>query len=501
MMHRPVPILTMAASALLVAGCMVGPDFLRPAAPEASSYTQQTPASTTASADTPGGEAQRFLGGRDIPGEWWDLYRSPTLDALIAEAITANPTVAAARATLTQSHELALAGAGQLFPIVSAGASATRQKFSNATFGGSGGTIFSVNSASLSVDYALDIFGGTRRTVESLEAQTEFERFELEAAYLALTANVVTAAVQEASLRGQIAATQGIIDIEGQTLERLQRDFAAGASNNTAVLQQAATLAQTRATLPPLQKSLAQTRDQLAALLGRMPSDMPSAQFEFADLVLPQELPVSLPSQLVEQRPDIRAAEAQLHAASAQIGVAIANMLPQLSLSATLGSTASSALFQPGTGVWSLGGALVQPIFEGGTLLHRKRAADAAFDVAAAEYRTTVVAAFQNVADALYALQLDAETLNAQLAAERAAVDSLAVARRQLELGAGSYLTLLNAELTYQQARLTLVQAQAARFSDTAALFEALGGGWWNRTDIASSVQYRGTAPHTLVKG
>jgi NodT family efflux transporter outer membrane factor (OMF) lipoprotein len=486
-MRRAAPTRTIAASALLLAGCMVGPDFERPAAPPTPGYTPEALPASTAAADTHGGEAQLLLVGRDIPGEWWSLYRLPALNALIEEAIKASPNISAARAALRQAHELELAGTGPLFPTVSASASSTREKLSNAGFGGNGGSIFSVNSASLSVDYVLDVFGGTRRNIESLAAQTEFERFELEATYLSLTANVVIAAVQEASLRGQIAATKQIIDIESETLDRLKRDFAAGASNNTAVLQQAATLAQTRASLPPLQKSLVQTRDQLAALLGRLPDDMPAAKFEIADLALPQELPVSLPSKLVEQRPDIRAAEAQLHSASAQIGVAIANMLPQLSLSATLGSTSSSALFQPDTGIWSLGGSLTQPIFEGSTLLHRKRAADAAFEEAAAQYRNTVVTAFQNVADALHALQLDAQTLNAQLAAERAAADSLLVARRQYEAGATTYLTLLNAEQTYQQAHLSLVQAQAARFSDTAVLFQALGGGWWNRIDVASN--------------
>jgi NodT family efflux transporter outer membrane factor (OMF) lipoprotein len=245
-------------------------------------------------------------------------------------------------------------------------------------------------------------------------------------------------------------------------------------------------LAQTRATLPPLENSLAQARHQLAVLVGRLPSDAPSTQFDLADLQLPRDLPVTVPSQLVEQRPDIRASEALLHSASAQVGVAIANMLPRLSLSAALGSAASGALFQPGTGIWSIAGSLTQPLFEGGTLLHRKRAADAAFDEAAAEYRNTVLGAFQNVADALRALQSDADTLNAQVAAERAAADSLAAAQRQFASGATSYLTLLNAEQTYEQAQLALVQAQAARFSDTAALFEALGGGWWNRTDVAS---------------
>jgi NodT family efflux transporter outer membrane factor (OMF) lipoprotein len=474
-------------AALMLGGCEVGPDFHRPDAPKASAYTSENLPAATASADVHGGEAQQFGTARDIPGEWWSLYRSPALDGLIAEAIKANPNLDAARAALTEAHELQLAGEGQFYPTVTGSAGATREKFSGASFGTGTSSIFSVNSASLNVSYVFDVFGGTRRNVESLEAQTEFERFQLEAAYLSLTANVVTTAVQEASLRGQIAATQQIIDIESQELERLRRDFAAGATANTAVLQQAATLAQTRATLPPLEKSLAQTRHQLAVLMGHLPSDAPTSDFDVSDLQLPQELPVTLPSRLVEQRPDIRAAEAQLHSASAQIGVATANMLPQLSLSASLGTISSGALFQPGTGVWSLGGSLLQPLFEGGTLLHRKRATEAAFDGAAAQYRSTVLTAFQNVADVLRALQSDADALNAQLAAERAAEESLTVARRQFQFGSITYLTLLNAEQTYQQAHIALVQAQAARFSDTAALFQALGGGWWNRADVASA--------------
>ena len=486
-MRRLRSILAMTASAALLVGCEVGPDFERPAAPQSAVYTAEPLPASTTPADTHGGEVQRLIGGRDLPADWWALYRSAALNALIAEAIRANPNIAAAQAALRQAHELELAGIGALLPSVTAGASATRGKFSNTAFGGRGGSIFSVNSATLTVDYAPDIFGGTRRNIESLEAQTEFQRFELEAAYLSLTANVVTTAIEEASLRGQIAATEQIIDIESQELDRLQRDFAAGAVNNTAVLQQAATLSQTRATLPPLEKALAQTRNALAVLLGRLPSDMPAAQFELADLDLPRELPLSLPSHLVEQRPDIRASEAQLHSASAEIGVAIANMLPQLNLSAALGTTGTGALFQPGTGIWSVAGALTQPLFEGGALLHRKRATEAAFDEAAAQYRQTVLTAFQSVADTLRALQSDADALSAQLAAEHAAADSLAVARRQFQLGSGTYLTLLNAEQTYQQAHIALVQAQAARFSDTAALFQALGGGWWNRVDVAAN--------------
>jgi NodT family efflux transporter outer membrane factor (OMF) lipoprotein len=472
----------------LLAGCAVGPDFEKPKAPDVTGYSREPLPVQTAASDVHGGEAQRFLQGDDIPGQWWTLYHSPALSALIERALRANPSLQAAQATLREAKEEVLAGEGAFFPSASASASTTREKIAGAAFGaGSSVPIFTLNNASVSVSYVPDIWGGERRQVESLTAQAEYERFELEASYLALTSNVVTAVVQEASLRGQIAATQEIVDIETQQLAALKRDFAIGAQSNIAVLAQAATLAQARAQLPPLQKQLAQTRDQLTAYLGRLPSEEPSETFELGSLQLPDTLPVSLPSALVEQRPDIRASEAQLHEASAQIGVAIANMLPQITLSASLGSETTGALFTPGSSIWSLGAGLTQPLFEGGKLLHQKEAAVAAFGAAAAQYRNTVVTAFQNVADALRALQSDADAVNAQAAAERAAADSFGAAQRQFHIGAISYLSLLTAEQTYQQTRITLVQAEAGRFADTAALFQALGGGWWNRADVGQA--------------
>jgi NodT family efflux transporter outer membrane factor (OMF) lipoprotein len=261
----------------------------------------------------------------------------------------------------------------------------------------------------------------------------------------------------------------------------------AGATSNIAVLAQAASLAQAQAQLPPLQKQLAQTRNQLTAYLGRFPSEELTEIFDLDSLHIPETLPVSLPSKLLEQRPDIRASEAQLHEASAQIGVATANMLPQITLSASYGSQSTGALFAPGTAISSLGAGLAQPLFEGGKLLHRRRAAEAAFDAAAAQYRNIVVTALQNVADALRALQSDAAAVNAQAAAEKAAAESLAASQRQFSTGLISYLSLLNAEQTYQQARISLVEAEAGRYSDTAALFQALGGGWWNRADVVDS--------------
>ncbi|WP_207000558.1 efflux transporter outer membrane subunit [Trinickia mobilis] len=475
------------SAAVLLAGCEVGPDFAPPAPPQVTGYTREPLPGRTVASDGHGGEAQRFVQALDIPGQWWTLFHSPELNALVERALESNPSLQAAQATLREANEAVQAGEGALFPTVSAGISTAREKISGSQFGvATALPVFRLNNATVSVTYLLDVWGGARRQIESLAAQAEYERFELEASYLALTSNVATAAVEEASLRAQIAATQEIIDIETQQLAGLKRQFAIGAAANTAVLAQAATLAQARAQLPPLQKQLAQTRDQLTAYLGRFPSDELAEAFDLASLQLPETLPVSLPSQLVEQRPDILAAQAQLHAASAEVGVATANMLPQLTLSASYGSEATATLFTPGSAIWNLGAGLTQPLFEGGTLLHRRRAALDAFDAAAAQYRYTVITAFQNVADALRALQSDADAVAAAAAAERAAADSLAASQREFRAGAISYLALLDAQRTYQQARISLVQAQAIRYSDTVALFQAVGGGWWNRNDVVN---------------
>jgi len=333
------------------------------------------------------------------------------------------------------------------------------------------------------------VFGLNRRTVESLEAQAEYQCFQLEAAYLTLTSNVVSAAVQEASLRAQIDATQKMIEIAKKLLEIMRRHLALGYAAGLDVAAQEAALAQMEANLPPLEKQLALTRDMLAALAGRFPSEETVAKFELATLHLPEELPLSLPSKLVEQRPDVRAAEAELHEASANVGVATANQLPQFSITGQLGrsSLGFAQFFSPASGIWSIGGSVAQTVFDAGTLRHKKRAAIAAYEEAEAQYRSTVLVAFQNVADALRALQADADAVKAQAEAVRSASDSLAISREQYQAGAITYTALLNAEQTYQQARLGLVVAQASRFADTAALLQALGGGWWNRTDVAAA--------------
>ena len=440
--------------------------------------------------------------GLAIPGQWWALFHSRALNALVEQAIAANPTLPAAQAALRQARENVYAEQGSLFPNVTASFSPSRNKTATGAItpvAASGNPYYSLNTAQVTVSYTPDVFGGTRRQIESLVATADFQRFQLEATYLTLTSNVVAAAVQEASLRGQIAATEEIIKIDSEGLEILRRQLALGAVAGADVAAQQAALAQAQALLPPLQKQLAVERDQLTALLGRFPNQQPREKFDLVALRLPLDLPVSLPSKLVEQRPDVRSAEAQMHAASAEIGVAVANRLPQFALTANGGgqSLTMAQLFSgPGTAFWTLAGNVTQTVFDAGTLLHKQRAAEAAFDQAAAQYRGTVITAFQNVADTLHALQSDADTLKAAVAAEQAAATSLEIARRQLQLGAVNYLALLTAENAYQQALSSVVQAQASRLADTAALFQALGGGWWNRIDAGGLQTVAASDPH-----
>ncbi|MBI4292350.1 MAG: efflux transporter outer membrane subunit [Betaproteobacteria bacterium] len=480
-------VLTLAALAA-IAGCApVGPNFKPPDPPQAERYTESALPAQTASADAAGGPSQRYAPGTEIPADWWELFRSEALGRLVRMAIADSPTLDAARAALVQAQETLNAQYSVLYPSVDASAGARRQRTTGASFGlpSAQPNLFTLYNASVNVSYAIDVAGGARRELESLLSQIDYQRLQLEAAYLSLTGNVVTAAVQEASLRAQIRATREVARSQEQTLSVVEKQFDLGAVSRAEVLAQRTQLAQTLATLPPLEKALAQTRNALAALVGHFPAEAGLPESELAQMQLPQELPLSLPSALARQRPDIRAAEALLHRASAEIGVAEAAKYPQLTLSAAYGSAAtrSASLFGSQSMIWNLGASLLAPIFHAGKLEAQKRAAIAAYDQALAQYRQTVLAAFRNVADVLEALEGDARALKAQAEAEASARASLELARAQFELGAASYLVLLNAERQAHQARIGLVQAQAARFADTAALYQALGGGWWGRTE------------------
>ncbi len=485
--RRITKVASISVAGLLLTSCAVGPDFERPAAPDVKGFTSK-PLMATAATDIDGGASQSFMVGEDISAQWWTLFKSPALNALIEQSIKNNPTLQAAQASLRQAQATQAALFGVLIPSVDGKFDTSRQK-SYGAFGGGGGTVsvppYTINTASVSVSYALDIFGQARRAYESQKAQTEYARFQMEAAYLTLTSNVVLTAVQQASLQAQVAATRQILESQEEQLTVLRRQLELGGVAEADVLTQLTAVAQTRAQLPTLEKQLNQATNQLLALAGRLPDETLAEDFDLATLQLPEELPISLPSQIVAQRPDVRASEAQLHSASAQIGVATAAMLPQITLNGSYGSSASSLsnLFTAGSGVWSIAAGVAQPIFRGGELLNKKRAAVAAFDAAAAQYRGTVIGAFQNVSDVLNALQTDAAAVKAQLEAERAAATSLVIAQNQYQGGSTNFLTLLDAQRTYQQARIALVQAQANRYADTAALFVALGGGWWNRPE------------------
>jgi NodT family efflux transporter outer membrane factor (OMF) lipoprotein len=474
-------------AALLASGCAVGPNFKRPAPPAVSRYTPEPLPPSTTGVDTAGGAAQRFADGQDIPGDWWTLFHSPALNALVAEALKANPDLEAAKAALRAARETYKAQRGAFFPEVDAGYNISRQRASGTLAPplNSNNDLFTLHTAQVTVGYTLDVFGGVRRQVESARAQAEAQRFQTEAVYLTLTSNVVAAALQAAALRDQIDATRKTIEAARSATKILRRQMAAGQISGGDLALQETALAQAEQALPPLEKQLAQQRDLIADLTGRAPSETPTEQLDLATLTLPANLPVSLPARLVEQRPDIRAAEANLHSASALVGVAIAARLPSLTLSANAGGSATniSNLFSSGATFWSIGAGLAQPVFDGGALLHKQRAAQATLDQAKAQYRSTVLAALQNVADALQALDVDARALAAAAAADQAAARSLAITQRQLELGQVSGPALLAAQQAYQQTAVTLTQAQAARYADTAALFQALGGGWWNRDE------------------
>jgi NodT family efflux transporter outer membrane factor (OMF) lipoprotein len=480
-------------SANMLAGlsaCAVGPNFKRPPPPPAAGYGSAPQQGQTASAQTPGGNAQRFVAGMDIPSQWWTLFQSRKLDRLVEQALKSNPDVGAAQASLRQAHELYSAQWTGFFPTVQGNFSGARAKnavgtIANPTSMPQVNPYYDLYTAQLSVSYLPDVFGATRRSVEAAKAQAEGNRFQLEATYLTLSSNVVVTAVQEASLRGQIAATERLLQLQRQLTEIVQHQRVLGTASDLDVLAQQSAEAQTAQTLPPLQKQLGQSRDALTALLGRLPSDEPEETFRFDDLTLPTDLPVTLPSALIEQRPDVRQAEENLHAASAAAGVALANMLPQFTINGDFGSSAFklSQLFTPYTGFWDVGASLTQTLFDAGALMHRRRAADAALDEAAAQYRAAVILACQNVADTLRALQADADALKASADADRAAKATFDFAQRQRVLGTISLVAVLNAEQSYAQAESTLVQAQANRYADTAGLFQALGGGWWNRKE------------------
>jgi NodT family efflux transporter outer membrane factor (OMF) lipoprotein len=475
----------LATLSAVISGCAVGPNFHPAPAPDANGYVPGKLASPAAEHSGPRVAGQHFVSVEDVSARWWAAFKSQPLNDLIKQSVEHNPNLQAAEAAIRIAQYNALAQRGLWFPQVTGNSTSSSILVANPgqvppipTEGEQ--TQFSLVTHQLTVTFVPDIWGGNLRAVESLDAVTEQQLFQLEAAYLALTSNVVAAAIQEASLRGQIAATQRIIGIERNLLDILKRQFSFGQAAQADVLAQDAALAQAEELLPPLEKQLAQQRDLLTALAGQLSADEIAQKFDLAHLKLPTNLPVSLPSKLVDQRPDVRAAEANMHTASAQVGVAIAARLPNILLSANGGSTAFNwaQSFVPGTGFYTLAASATAPIFDGFTLYNKQKAAEAALVQAEAQYRATVITAFQNVADALRALQTDTRAVRAAVRAEVAAKASLDIVQKQLNAGQVNQLAVLNAQQTYLTAAVIRVQTEANRLSDTAALFMALGGGW-----------------------
>ena len=467
-----------------IAGCVpVGPDFRRPEPPTVTRYPTTSVADETVSADGPGGEAQRFVGERDIPAEWWTLFECPALDALVRQALRDSPTLAKARAKLVRAHEELQAREGTKYPKVDAGASVN-------SVGVDSGAIESdvlqeafpltLSAASVSVSYTLDLFGRNRRELEALQASVAYEEFELEAARLMLAGTVVTAAIEEASLREQIEATETAIAIETRQLEIVERLEQLGAVSTLDVVMQRGELARTRAALPVLRQRLEQTRHRLAIYLGQPPATAELPELRFADLRLPIELPLSLPSDLARQRPDIRAAEALLHEASARVGVATANLYPRITLTGTGGAVAVTPLLNGIAAFALLGASITQPLFHGRELKAQKRSAVAAFDQAGAAYHEVVLSGLQDVADILVTLDADAKTLRERAEAAKLAKTAYDITSRRYEAGGVSLLVLLDAQRQQLAASVDEIRAIGDRFVHSAALFQALGGGWWN---------------------
>jgi len=466
--------------ALTLGGCAVGPNFSPPASPDVDRFTATPITAATGDRDGPKVKAQHFVNSGEVAAKWWAAFRNQPLNKLVRMSVEHNPSLQSAEAAIKVAEYNALAQRGLYFPQVSGNYSPSYNLLSSLNPNNSFFTPYGLHTVQLFVNFTPDVWGSNLRTVESLDATAENAMFQLEAAYLALTANVVTAAIQEASLRGQIEATHTIIKVERDILDILKNQLKYGQAAQLDVLTQEAALAQVEQTLPPLDKQLAVQRDLLTALAGQFSADEVLEKFTLKTLALPVNLPVSLPSTMVRQRPDVRAAEASMHSAAALVGVAIAARLPNVVLSANPGysATNTAALFMPGTGFYTLAASVSAPLFDGFTLYHKQKAAEAFLDQADATYRQTVVTAMQNVADALKGLQADARALQAAVKSEKAAKASLDIVLTQLKAGQVNQVTVLTAQQTYFNALIARVLAEANRLSDTAALFMALGGGW-----------------------
>lgn len=472
---------------MALSGCAVGPDFERPQPPQVTTYTSTAPASALTAG--PGEPVQKISFGQNLSDQWWELFHSQRLNQVIREAIAGSPTLDSAQATLAQAQQAVIVARGGLYPQLDAVASA--QRLHNSTVGVSGVTS-NLYSVGATASYAPDVFGGTRRHVEQQEALAENQQQQLAAAYLTLTGNTVTQAITIAAIRLQIGAVEEILANDRQNLQLVQLKFQAGKASHLDELTAENQLASDKALLYPLEQQLSVAEHALAVLAGKFPGEWSPPNFALSEFVLPEELPLSVPSELVHRRPDILAAEAQLHADSAAIGVATAQLYPSITISGTLGfrSLSSATLFQGTNPYSSVIANLTQPIFHGGALRAQKQAAVDAFHSSFAIYRQTVLSAFGQVADVLRALEHDAQLVAAQKDALDISTNSLALQRESYSAGKSDLLQLINAERAYQEARIGFARAQAQRYQDTTQLFVAMGGGWCDcKTAVSDRAQ------------
>ncbi|WER50629.1 efflux transporter outer membrane subunit [Cupriavidus sp. WKF15] len=481
-LHYRKPLAAMLATALW--GCAVGPDFVSPPAPAVTDYVRSGDA-----ADTPAGEGQiqHFASGAPVPAHWWHMFGSDELDRALEVALAGNPSLQVAEANLRQADAAARAGAGVFYPQVAVQAQASRQTTTPARLGSVVAPgIFNVFTLGATVSYALELFGGNRRAVEALSARAEAQRYAVGAAWLTLTGTLVNTAIARAGYATQIAATEALVKVVREQVEVTRAQVSAGTATHASELSLLSQLGSLEATLPPLEQRLDQADHLEATLGGRFPSESEPLALSLESLALPTDLPRVLPSELVRRRPDVLAAQAELHVAAANVGVATAAMLPSIALSATYGreGTQPGALFAAGGGIWGMAAAAFAPVFQGGTLYYGRRAALAQFEAAQANYRQVVLAAFAQVADALRALEHDALTVDAQDRARQAALQLMSEVQANYRAGTTGYLQVLVANAQYQQASIGYIQARAQRLQDTVALFLALGGAWQDQPPL-----------------
>jgi len=480
----------------LAAGCAVGPNYHRPQAPPVTHYAGGADPSATVAAH---GAAQHFTPGAKLAADWWQLFGSERLDSIVSEALRANPGLEAAEASLRQSEDNLRGGYGIFYPQAEADAAATRQRYPPIKVGESApATVFNLFTLSASVSYALDVFGGERRMIEGLHAQVDLQRATEQATYLTLISNIVNTVVARAAYRAEVDATNQLIELQRQQVQLAQVQVNAGTAPYSNVLSLKGQLAATEASVPQLEQRLSQADDLLATLVGRVPSEWSPPDIDLVELTLPEQLPVSLPSELVRQRPDVLMAEAAAHGASANVGVATAALLPSVTLSGSYSANSATTgqLTAAGGRAWDAGAGLTQPLFEGGTLwFHRKAALDQ-YQQAAALYRQVVLAAFAQVADTLRALEHDAAALEAQDDSLSSAEEALRLVQANYQAGLNTYLDVLSADAQYHQAMIADLQLVAVRYQDTVALYVALGGGWWTEpARAAAPAPQRGVRP------